>query len=167
MLTWKLCRLFVKTFSQFFPNSAFADFLLGAQHGNMAHTAGDWCRLKNHPGVDWRRICQMSPKRWPHDLIAIMGWLPMWSMSTDHFPILRNFIVISFLSGCGENLPVFCKMIWIKFFFVIAETMLNGDDWRLGHNDCKSTGTMVMMMMLMMIDADDDDDLTKKINVAG
>ena len=52
-------------------------------------------------------------------------------------------------------------------FFVKAETMLNGDDWRLGHNDCKSTGTMVMMMMLMMIDADDDDDLTKKINVAG
>ena len=50
---------------------------------------------------------------------------------------------------------------------MIAETMLNGDDWRLGHNDCKSTGTMVMMMMLMMIDADDDDDLTKKINVAG
>ena len=40
--------------------------------------------------------------------------------------------------------------------------MLNGDDWRLGHNDFRSTGTMVMM-----IDADDDDDLTKKINVAG
>ena len=83
------------------------------------------------------------------------------------FSNFTKFYRYFFLSGCGENLPVFCKMIWIKFFFVIAETMLNGDDWRLGHNDCKSTGTMVMMMMLMMIDADDDDDLTKKINVAG
>ena len=163
----KIVSTFCKNVQSIFSQLGICWLFVGCSTRKYGGAAGDWCRLKNHPGVDWRRICQMSPKRWPHDLIAIMGWLPMWSMSTDHFPILRNFIVISFLSGCGENLPVFCKMIWIKFFFVIAETMLNGDDWRLGHNDCKSTGTMVMMMMLMMIDADDDDDLTKKINVAG
>ena len=33
--------------------------------------------------------------------------------------------------------------------------MLNGDDWRLGHN------------INWYHDDDDDDDLTKKINVAG
>ena len=38
---------------------------------------------------------------------------------------------------------------------MIAETMLNGDDWRLGHNDFRSTGTMVTMMI---DDGDDDDD---------
>ena len=146
MFTWKLCPLFVKHSVNFFPTRLLLTFCweLDTKYGRKIARTGDWCRLK---GLSRRP----SAAHMSHVLKKVAarfdpnnGWFPMWSMPTDHFPILRNLIISVGLGTWRLVYLVFAKWLFIMLNYLV---MFTNDAWCL----TKTLQTRIVMMMMMMM----------------
>ena len=97
-----------ETFIQFFPTCLLLTFCWKLDTKYARKNSAFWWLMQIKRTFRWPSTGHMShvPKKVVARFDPNNGWFPMWSMPTDHFPILRN-LIISVEVGTGRLVQLF------------------------------------------------------------